>query len=380
MILGAILALMLAAAVFAVLWPLSRHGGDEAAGSDLAVYRDQLAEIERDKAVGTIAPADAEAERVEVSRRLIAAAEAQGGAVSPDAPAQTFRRRAAAVVALVAIPIVATGLYLRFGSPQLPGQPLAARMTAPQDRSIDTLIARVEAHLAQNPKDGKGWEVIAPVYLRLDRFDDAVRAQRNVLELLGENATRHADLGEALSMQANGVVTADAKQEFERAAKLDENDARAQFYLGLAAEQDGRAKDAAQIWRAMIAKASADAPWLPTVREALERVGGMDAPPEPVAPPGPPRGPSAADVAAAGQMTPADRNAMIRSMVDGLATRLAQDGSDVDGWLRLMRAYVVLGDRGKARSAAEDARRALKDAPDMLRRIDEGAKAIGLDG
>ena len=277
MILGAILALMLAAAVFAVLWPLSRHGRDEAAGSDLAVYRDQLAEIERDKAAGTIAPADAEAARVEVSRRLIAAAEAQGGAVSPDVPAQTFRRRAAAVVALVAIPIVATGLYLRFGSPQLPGQPLAARMTAPQDRSIDTLIARVEAHLAQNPRDGKGWEVIAPVYLRLERFDDAVRAQRNVLELLGENATRHADLGEALSMQANGVVTADAKQEFERAAKLDENDARAQFYLGLAAEQDGRASDAAQIWRAMIAKASADAPWLPTVREALERVGGTRA-------------------------------------------------------------------------------------------------------
>jgi cytochrome c-type biogenesis protein CcmH len=372
MILGAILALMLAAAVFAVLWPLSRRGGDDAAGSDLAVYRDQLAEIERDKATGTVAPADAEAARVEVSRRLIAAAEAQGGAVSPDASAQTFRRRAAAVIALVAIPIVAAGLYLRFGSPQLPGQPLAARMTAPQDRSIDTLIARVEAHLAQNPKDGKGWEVIAPVYLRLSRIDDAVRAQRNVLELLGESAPRHADLGEALSIQANGVVTAEAKQEFERATKLDENDARAQFYLGLAAEQDGRANDAAQIWRAMIAKAPADAPWLPTVREALERVGGMAEPA--------PREPSAADVAAAGQMTPDDRNAMIRGMVEGLATRLAQDGSDVDGWLRLMRAYVVLGDRDKARSAAEDARRALKDAPDMLRRIDEGAKAIGLDG
>jgi cytochrome c-type biogenesis protein CcmH len=194
-----------------------------------------------------------------------------------------------------------------------------------------------------------------------------------VLELLGESAPRHADLGEALSIQANGVVTAEAKQEFERAAKLDENDARAQFYLGLAAEQDGRASDAAQIWRAMIAKAPADAPWLPTVREALERVGGA-------AEPQVPRGPSSADVAAASQMTPADRNVMIRGMVEELAARLAQDGSDVDGWLRLMRAYVVLGDRDKARSAAEDARRALKDAPDMLRRIDEGAKAIGLDG
>ena len=100
MILGAILALMLAAAIFAVLWPLSRHGRDDAASSDLAVYRDQLAEIERDKAAGTIAPADAEAARVEVSRRLIAAAEVQDGVVSPDLTAQTFRRRTAAVVVL----------------------------------------------------------------------------------------------------------------------------------------------------------------------------------------------------------------------------------------------------------------------------------------
>ena len=380
MILGTILALMLAAAVFAVLWPLSRHGRDEAAASDLAVYRDQLVEIERDKASGIIAPPEAEAARVEVSRRLIAAAEAQDRVATADAPAQTFRRRAAAVVALLVIPFGATALYLLHGSPQLPGQPLAARMSAPQDRSLDTLIARVEAHLAQNPNDGKGWEVVAPVYLRLNRIDDAIRAQRNVLSLLGENATRRADLGEALAMQANGVVTAEAKTEFERAAKLDEGDPRAQFYLGLAAEQDGRAKDAAQIWRALLANAPADAPWLPTVREALKRVGGLDALPTPVAPSAAQRGPSTSDVAAANQMTPAERSEMIRGMVERLATRLAEDGSDVDGWLRLMRAYVVLGDRDKARSAAEDARRALKHAPDMLRRIDEGAKAIGLDG
>jgi cytochrome c-type biogenesis protein CcmH len=250
-------------------------------------------------------------------------------------------------------------------------------MSAPQDRSIETLIARVEAHLAQNPNDGKGWEVIAPVYLRLDRVDDAVRARRNVLRLLGESPTHHADLGEALSMQANGIVTSEAKAEFESAAKLDPDDARSQYYLGLAAEQDGRAADAAQIWRAMLAKAPADAPWLPTVREALARVGaGPDAPAASTAP----RGPSASDVAATSQMSPADRDAMIRGMVDGLASRLAQDGSDVDGWLRLIRAYVVLGDRDKAVAAVADARRALKDQPEMLRRIDEGAKAIGLDG
>jgi cytochrome c-type biogenesis protein CcmH len=374
MILGVVLALMVAAAIFAVLWPLSRRGRDEAAGSDIAIYRDQLAEIERDKAAGTIGQTEAVAARVEVSRRLLAAADAQDNTVAVnDSAAQTSRRRITAVAALVLVPFLAAGLYLRFGSPDLPGQPLSARLQQPQERTIENLVARVEAHLAQNPNDGKGWEVIAPVYLRLNRQDDAIRAYRNILSLDGETAPRHADLAEALAMQANGVVTAEAKAEFERAAVLDGSDARAQFYLGLAAEQDGRKDDAARTWRELIAHGPADAPWLGTVREALARVDGST-------PPAGSRGPSADDVAAAGEMTPAERQQMVRSMVERLAARLNQDGSDVDGWLRLMRAYVVLGDHEKARSAVNDARRALKDTPDLLRRIDEGAKAIGLDG
>jgi cytochrome c-type biogenesis protein CcmH len=373
MMLGIALTLMAAVAVFAVLWPLSRRARDEAAGSDIAVYRDQLAEIERDCDLESIGAAEAEAARVEVSRRLIAAADAQTNRTgAAKAETRVQRRRTAAVAAIAVIPLLAGALYLRYGSPDLPGQPLSARLTQPQDRSIASLVAKVEAHLAQNPNDGKGWEVIAPVYIRLNRIDDGVRAHRNVLALLGETVSRHADLGEALVMQANGVVTSEAKAEFERSAKIDETDARSQFYLGMAAEQDGRGKDAATIWRAMIERGASDAPWLPAVREALARVD--------TAPPPAPRGPNVEDVAAAGEMSPTDRDQMVRGMVDRLAARLSQDGSDVDGWLRLMRAYVVMGERDKARSAASDARRALKDAPDMLRRIDDGAKAFGLDG
>jgi cytochrome c-type biogenesis protein CcmH len=71
---------------------------------------------------------------------------------------------------------------------------------------------------------------------------------------------------------------------------------------------------------------------------------------------------------------------MVRAMVDRLAARLQTDGSDVEGWLRLMRAHMVLGDRDKARAAAADARKALKDAPDKLRQIEDGARTFGLDG
>ena len=125
--------------------------------------------------------------------------------------AKRFRRRAAAVAALVALPAIAAALYLTLGSPELPGQPLAARATTPlQDRSLDTLVAQVEAHLEKNPEDGRGWEVIAPVYMRLGRLDDAVKARRNALRINGATTPSdlEADLGETLIAAANGVVTA----------------------------------------------------------------------------------------------------------------------------------------------------------------------------
>jgi cytochrome c-type biogenesis protein CcmH len=120
-----------------------------------------------------------------------------------------------AILALVVLPIGAGAFYLEVGSPELPAQPLSARASDPQNQSIEHLIAQVEAHLESNPEDPRGWEVIAPVYLRLGRFDDAVKARRNVLRLDGETAERQADLGEALVGAANGVVTAEAKAAFE---------------------------------------------------------------------------------------------------------------------------------------------------------------------
>src|SRR5437868_8828022 len=140
-------ALMTAAAVFAVLWPLGRSR-QRGAGSDIAVYRDQIDEIARDRAAWLIGQAEAEAARVEVSRRLIAADDA-AKARTVSAPGATGRRRVAAVVALVGVPVLAAALYLALGAPQLPGQPLASRANTPiQDRSFDALVAQVEAHLA----------------------------------------------------------------------------------------------------------------------------------------------------------------------------------------------------------------------------------------
>jgi cytochrome c-type biogenesis protein CcmH len=369
MMLWLVLALMTAVAIFAVLWPLSRRGGNRG-GSDVAVYRDQLDEIERDRAASLIGVSEAEAARVEVSRRLIAAADAAQPASAADAP---WRRRAAALIALIVLPLGAASLYLVLGSPGLPGQPQAARVDeSPEHRSIAELMGRVEAHLEQNPDDGRGWEVLGPVYMRLGRYDDAVRAWRNVLRLLGPSAEREADLGEALTGQASGVVTHEAKEAFDRAAGLDAGNVRARYFTGLAAEQDGRPKEAAKIWRDLLAQAPADASWPDFVRESLLRVdpGAVS----------PPSGPTQSDVAAASEMPPEQRDAMIRGMVARLAERLKQNESDVEGWLRLIRAYMVLGDKDQARAAADDARRALGSEPDKLKRVDELVKGLRLEG
>jgi cytochrome c-type biogenesis protein CcmH len=374
-----VLALMTAAAMFAVLWPLARSRRVDGDASDVVIYRDQLHEIERDRASGTIGTAEADAARVEVSRRLLAAADAQAPPAAD--PALRLRhRRWTAVAAFVVIPLGAICVYLVLGSPNLPGQPLAQRFAAPADaNSVAGLIARVETHLERNPDDGRGWDVVAPIYMRLGRFDDAIRAYRSALKLEGETADRQASLGEALAGAAGGVITTDAKGAFERALVLDKSNPRAQFYLGLAAEQDGRASEAVDRWQILIAHAPADAPWLAYVREALARVEPSRAQTQGSgAPAG--SGPSAQDVASAAEMPPSERDQMVRGMVERLAARLSADGSDVEGWLRLMRAYVVLGELGKARAAAADARRALASDPTKLHRIDEGVKNFGLDG
>jgi cytochrome c-type biogenesis protein CcmH len=269
-----VLALMTMAAVFAVLWPLGRRAASRG-GNDLAVYRDQLREVDRDRSTGLIGDADADAARIEISRRLLSAADAVAtDDVAPATGTSPWRRRIAAIAAFVIVPLVGVGFYLVLGSPQLPGAPLAGRAAAPSaTQSVAALVSQVEAHIERNPDDGRGWEVLAPVYLRLGRYDDALKARRQALALIGENADRQADFGEAAVAAANGVVTGEAKRAFERAVSLDARHTKARFYLGLAAEQDGRRDEAERVWRALIAEAPAGAPWIATVQEALTRIG-----------------------------------------------------------------------------------------------------------
>jgi cytochrome c-type biogenesis protein CcmH len=375
-----VFALMTAAAIFAVLWPLSRSTAKRG-GSDVAVYRDQLDEIARDKTSGLIGEAEADAAKVEVSRRLLAAADAEQ-MVTPDTTATpAWRRRIVALVALVLLPIGAAIFYLMFGSPNIPGAPLAERAQTPREgRSIEELVAQVEQRAAANPNDGRAWEVLAPVYMRLGRFEDSALAWQNAIRLNGATATRETDYGEALVAAANGMITVEAKAAFDRALVLDKDDVKTRFYLGLVADQDGKRAEAEKIWSDLLANAPPDAPWVPMVRQQLARITPSAPPPNAIAPNASALGPSAGDVEAAGKMSADEQKQMIGGMVARLADRLKQDGSDVDGWLRLVRAYTVLNERDKAQAAVADAKRALAAEPEKLKRIDDLLKELGLAG
>ena len=338
----------------------------------MLVYKDQLEEVARDRSAGRLGEAEGEAARIEISRRLLAAVDRDELAARKVRPAgAVWRRRVVAVIALLVLPASATALYLKLGSPTLPGQPLASRSDDKDGAPFERMVAQVEQHLAKNPRDARGWEVIAPVYVRMGRFDDAVKAWRNAIAYGGDTAEREAELGETLTGAARGVVSNEAKAAFERAVALDKGAVKARYFLGVAAVQGGRTQEAAVIWNAMLKDAEPDAPWVPFVRRALAQLDGEAAPQAP--------GPRAEDVAAAQDMPAEQRKAMIATMVERLATRLKTEGGDFNNWLRLVRAYGVLGEKDKARDAAADARRIAKDNPEQVASLSALLQELGID-
>lgn len=362
MLIWILMAAMTALASLAVLAPLGRRPAG-AEGTASSIYRDQLDELERERERGLIGPAEAEAARIELKRRLLRS-EAD---VAPDGG---DGRRAAVIgflVAAVVVPVVALGTYLALGSPSLPDQPLAARSDMTNaDADIATLIGRVEQHLRDDPGDGSGWELLAPVYAKLGRFDEAARAYGNASRILGPTADREALLGESIMGANGGTVTAEAKAAFDRALALDPKNERAGFYRAVAVSQSGDRAAAVAAWQALIAGAAPGAPWLPAAEAELDRARN------------PAPGPDAADMASAAQKSPGEQQAMIEGMVSGLASRLDADPRDAEGWARLFRAYMVLGRPDDAKAALARAEAALAKEPDLLAAVRKAAADNGL--
>jgi cytochrome c-type biogenesis protein CcmH len=386
-LLWVVLACLTAIVLLVLLRPLAVAGTADRAPEafDAAVYRDQLNEIEGDRARGLIGEEEAEAARVEIARRLLAA---DSKAVASDRAKSHGARAKAAMIAIgAALPLLALGLYLTYGSPRLPDQPLAARFQDPaSDRNLEALVARVEARLREHPEEGEGWEVIAPVYMGWRRYGDAAQAYAQAIRLLGPSAKRLSGQGQALVLANNGVVTEEARSALERALDLDPTLIEPRILLAIAKEQDGHFQAAIEDWRALLSKADANAPWRELVEKRIAaaeaHLAGM---PMNEAETPPPQtgaqsqnGPSAADIAAAQNMIPAERQAMVEQMVQGLAARLDQDGGDLPGWLKLVRAYSVLDRKDDALKALQRAKSQFSGNTQAIEQLDRLAAELGL--
>jgi cytochrome c-type biogenesis protein CcmH len=388
----AVLALVTAIVVGMMVWPILRKAKapPTRAAFDMEVHRDQLEEVARDLARGTIDAREAQAARAEIGRRMLALA------AEPAAePAHTGGSRLLAVALAVALPAAAFALYIDRGAPGAPGVPFAEQRAAGtnQDPQLVEFARALRARVANNPEDIEAWVRLAQVSAAFNLAEDALNAWRTADRIAGERPELAGPLGEAAVLAANGQVTPEAQRAFARVLAADPGDPRARYYVGQALAQAGDLNAAVRMWFDLAAASAPDAPWLPTVREALAqaaREARIDlsrlrpspdnrpavsslAPPQSVfASASPPQG-----VPPGGQallaLPEAERAQAIRGMVEGLAARLEAQPDDLEGWQRLARSWQALDEPEKALAAYA---RTAEIAPDQIPVLDAYADAL----
>ncbi|HEU0223286.1 MAG TPA: c-type cytochrome biogenesis protein CcmI [Paracoccaceae bacterium] len=394
-------ALTLGTLLFLVLPLLRRAGRAEArAAYDRRIYRDQLAELDRDLARGVLSAAEAEASRAEIGRRLLAADEAARREAAAG-PAPRHASRWLALALILGGMAGALGLYGRQGSPELPGQPLAARTDirpsqvvaeqmlreagvpaapepGPDAAEFVALVTRLKAVLADRQDDLRGHRLLAGALARLGQFADAHVVQARVIGLAGTSATAedHADLAEYMIMATNGYVSPEAEAALAEALRRDPGLKPARYYAGLAMAQNGRPEAAYRLWAALLREGPADAPWIPAIREQIAPIAAALGLPMPEPGAAPPAAPDAME--AVREAEPQAQEAMIRGMVEGLADRLAREGGPPEDWAKLIRALGVLGERERARAIWQEAQARFGGTPGAMALLREAAMAAGV--
>lgn len=347
----------LIAPIFTSRTALAASNRDDGA---LSIHLDQLAEIEADLGRGVISEAEAVAATGEVKRRMLAIARRSGKAV--DAPSRAGR--GALILAAVLVPIAAAGFYSLLGSPETPSLAFADRADEQaQATEIAGLAEKLRLRLESDESGGpaEGWGLLGQTYMSMGRVEDAVQAFERGSEQPDASSAIFSRLAEALIRMDSGIVTPAAQNAIDRAIELDPNNPAAVFYNSIALDQQGRSGEGYDNLLAALQSADGFAPWMPSFIDQANRLAERSGrPPVDVASFAPMAreavpGPSAEDVAAAGEMSEEDRSAFIRSMVGRLASRLEEEPDDLDGWLRLANAYTVLGERSKAIDAYEQA-------------------------
>ncbi|WP_299785237.1 c-type cytochrome biogenesis protein CcmI [uncultured Marivita sp.] len=371
---------------------------------DVQVYRDQLSEVDRDLQRGVISDEDAERLRTEISRRILTAdAKAQATGVAGGQPPALGYATAAVVAAMLVGG--SYWIYAQLGAPGYGDLGLAQRMemaelareTRPSQEEAEAqmpatentevqaeyaeLVERLRGAVAERPGDLQGHVLLARSEAAMGNYVEAYGAQQQVLSIKGDNATGkdYADLADMMVLAAGGYVSPEAERVLEAALARDPQNGVAQYYMGLMMAQTGRPDVAFRLWDRLLRQSPPDAAWLPPILAQIEemafRAGVSDYQPPRIA--GIP-GPSADDLNAAEEMSPEDRQEMIRGMVARLSDRLANEGGTPEEWARLISSLGVLGDEAQAIAVWNNAQEVFGDNPEALEIVREGARAAGL--
>ncbi len=388
-----ILTLMTVLAAVGLAIPLIRkRDAQKADRTDVVgVLKGQLDELEAQAKAGAIAGPEAEALRVDLKRRVLA----EGRMI--EAPARPLAERTLLIVAMTIVAVVTlagTGLYLAIGKPDLKAAPGAAVPAAPTEGhpqgDTELMISQLETQMKQRPDNAEGWRMLGWSYLQTGRNADAAVAYGKAVELDPTNNEYISAQGESTVLAADGQVTPAAEALFRRAVAAEPGDPRARYYLGVAKDQRGDSEGAMNDWIALLTSAPADAPWASEVRTFVEKVAadrkvdisgrlpsvtGGQASTDPARP-----GPTRDQMAAAQNMTPGDRDAMVQGMVNGLAAKLKQNPRDRAGWEQLIRARMVLGDSDQAAVDYLTARQAFSGSAQDQQALRSTAARLGVPG
>ncbi len=332
----ALLTGLVTAALVPALTGRARPAPDRPAAA-LAVCRAQLAELARDRERGILGEAEAAALGAEIERRMLKAAGRR------EERGRDWRARPAIAVALTAlVPALALALYLALGRPDLAGQPRLAVGAPPDDGpqavEMAALVQELEQRMAERPQDPVGWRLLAHAQGSLGRWAESAASYAHAVAAGGGDAETLAAWAESLIFAAGGTVSPPAGEVLRRALAADPLEPRARYYQGLAQLQAGRVGEALATWRALSEETAPDAPWAGFLQERIRLAEAI-------------AGPGAPDIGIAEELSPEEREAAIRGMVQRLAERLEREPEDLDGWLRLAHARGVLGQMEERRAA-----------------------------
>lgn len=358
--------LLVAIVIIGFIYPIigRNSGGLTRYDSALAMLHDQLGELDRDLVRGVIAKSEERAARLEIQRRIIAVGE-------PSGTDRVQRQGGGAVMmmAAVIVPVAAAALYFNLGSPQIPSVPFADRTEEIASKTeVETLTRQLREKLLSDESGGPadGWILLGETYMRMERYADAADAFGQLVERTDAASGTFSRYAEALVMDEGGTVTPRAERAIDEALSRDPSNPAGTYYKALALEQAGALRAAHAILTARLATADGYYPWMESyiglanfIASEIGEVPLSLADYAPVL-----RGPSAADVENASNLTDADRGAFIASMVERLAARLVDEPNDLDGWLQLARAYTVLSQSGNARDAYEQAAGLIENLPE----------------